>query len=327
MRTTFLNGLVGLSLVTACAADVGGGAGSRPHGSGSGSGRDLPADHTNCEKVDTNVTIRTWTDFDGLPTGCWDLHAKLEVKGSSITSLARLGDLIAVDELRLTGTGITSIDTQNPIEIYGPLHVEGNAKLTSLAKLVPIELATTTIDGNTALSDIDIFGDVDRITGAVTIANNPALPRIDLAMLAHVGTVSITNNAALTTVSGLPATDISGDLTLRGNRALTTVGTMSALYRITGSLTVDDNDALVNLGMFPTAMKWIDGGLTITNNASLTDISQMRRLLGIGAAVNISNNANLSTCRAREVDDCVTTVGAVTIQNNKPASSCSSQCN
>src|SRR5262249_10972446 len=138
----------------------------------------------------------------------------------------------------------------------------------------------------------------------------------------------VSNNVALTTISGLPATSINGDFTLRGNKLLTTIGTMAVLYRITGSLVIDDNDSLQNLSTFPTAMKFIDGTLTITNNQVLTDISPMRRLTGIGgSSIVISNNPNLSECRAYEIPDCVSGSGTVTIQNNKNQNSCNSQCN
>jgi hypothetical protein len=345
MRLTLL---AALGLVTsACMADVGGGDSSRGgRGSGSGSGSNDPG----VEHITTPLTLRTWADFDKLPKGPWALDAKLTIQGRTITSLARLGDLSAVNELEISDSGVARIDSQNPIEIYGPLTITSNSKLTSLDNLVGEHLGTTTIDGNSVLTDIDALGPVDRLYGNLTITGNPVLETAALTSLLRVdGSVTVTDNAALTnldfnklatvnkvevgnnlvlrTISGLPATDIHGDFILRGNRALTTIGTMSALYRITGSLTIDDNDALANLSAFPQALKWIDGALTISNNQNLTDIAQMRRLTGIGLAISITNNPNLSACRAYDVPDCVASTGTITIQNNRSANNCTTQCN
>ncbi len=347
MRLTILAGLALLS--GACVADVGSTGSSRGgRGSGSGSGSD-DADGP-CERVETPVTIKTWTDFDKLPKGCWELYAKLTIQGSEITSIAKLNGLVSIDELELSGTGLTKIDSQHELEVYGPLKISANPKLTSLDKLVGKHLGTTSITGNAALTDVKVLATVDRLYGDLTITGNPALTtaalntlvridgnltvndtttlvNLDLNRLTTISNLELSNNLALTTISGLPATSINGDMTLRGNRALSTIGTMSALYRITGSLTIDDNDALTNLSAFPQAMKFIDGTLTITNNQVLSDISPMRRLAGIGPSITITGNPNLSVCRAFEVPNCVPGIGPVIIQNNKSANNCNTQCN
>ncbi len=350
MRFTILT----LSLITtasaACVGDVGGGGAGRGRHDGSGSGSD-PESGT-CEEIETAISIRSASDFDDLPKGCWDLYAPLTIQGSEITSLAKLGQLKGVNELTLVGTKLTTLDAPKTLKVYGPVTVSGNSQLRDLKNLV-VERADNialdvTVDDNAVLVSLDGLAEIERLDGDLTITANPKLgaaslrrltrvdgavritdnallATLDLANVATIGRVEISDNVALTSISGLGATSIKGDLVLRGNRALTALGTMSSLSRIEGSLTIDGNTALGNIAAFTTSMQYITGALTISNNGALTDLGQVSHLLGIGT-ISITNNPNLSFCRAREVDLCVNSHGSVTIQNNRQASNCNSWC-
>jgi hypothetical protein len=337
-----------LALVTcaSCVGEVGGGSASR----GRTNDPD-PSKPKDCERVDDPVTIRTAADLDALPTGCWDLFATLRIDGGQVTSLAGLGELVGVNDLEITGTNLITIDSPLPIDVYGKLTIKNNARLTGLANLnllredIPVEI---TVDNNAALTSLDGVADVTVIDGNLVIANNPRLQAaplrtleavagatritsnaelttIDLSRVATSGSIEIANNAALVNVAPPNATEITGHFILRGNRALTTLGSMSSLVRVVGNVTIDDNDALVNLAAFSTSMQFVTGILTVSNNQLLADVGQLSRLAGIGS-ITIVSNPSLSVCRAQEVDHCVTQHGAVTIQNNKPDSNCKCWC-
>ncbi|MEO8699070.1 MAG: hypothetical protein ABI867_03470 [Kofleriaceae bacterium] len=340
--TTLLLAASTLSLV-ACVADVGGGTTGR---GGRGSGSDTTDGP--CEEVEEAVTIRTESDFDELPNGCWDLFAPLTIQGSEITSLAKLGNLAGVNHLSLIGTNLTAVDTAKPLKVFGPVTVDGNEKLANLKNVV-VEKADNidfdlVIEDNAALVSLDGVADVTildgdlfinnnpklataplkklkAIGGAVRITNNAALTTIDLTAVANLKRVEISTNASLTTLSGLAAAQIDGDLIIRGNAKLASLGAMSSLGTITGSLMIDDNDMLPNIAAFTTSMQYVTGILTISNNANLTNLGQVSHMLGIGA-ITITNNTNLSTCAAQEVDRCVNQHGLVTINGNKSASNC-----
>jgi hypothetical protein len=346
--TTFTTTLlVVTSFAAACVGEVGG---SRKPGP-----RD-PSTTTDgtCAKVQMDVTIRAAADMTTLPkTGCYDIYGKLTLQGSAITSLAGLNGINSVNELDLDHTGLTAIDTKRPLGIYGKLTVTGNTKLTSLKQL-SFETASTgiLIDGNTALATLDALGlddpqleEVDgdvaitgntavisvplknltKITGALTISGNTAVKIVDLSKLATTGHVEIADNAQLTSLTGFGATTINGDFAIRNNTALTTLGTMSSLYRVTGNLTIDNNTALANLAAFTTSIKFVDQALTITNNQNLADLGALKHLQLVGA-ITITNNQNLVTCRATEIDRCVEHPTTAVITNNK-ATSCNWQCN
>lgn len=348
LPTTLL--LVATSFAAACVGEVGGA--RKP---GARDPRDpVTTTGETCAKVEKDVTIRAAADMATLPkTGCYDIYGKLTLQGAAITSLAGLSGINSVNELDLDHTGLTAIDTKRPLGIYGKLTVTGNTKLTNLRQL-SFETAATgiLIDGNTALATLDPLGlddpklaEVDgdltitgnpallsvplknltKITGGLTISGNATVKIVDLTRLATTSHVELADNPQLTSLTGFAATTINGDFAIRNNPALTTLGAMSSLYRVTGNLTIDGNAALANLAAFTTSVKFVDRTLTITNNQNLADLGALKHLQLVGA-ITITNNQNLVTCRAIEIDRCVSHPTTAVITNNLDAA-CNWQCN
>ena len=322
---------------SACVGDVGGGDGSSTRTPKTNEQTD-----GDCEKLDAPVTIRSTADFDKLPATCWDLYGKLRIEGAAITSIHRLGKLTAVNDLEIVDTGLTTLDLDAAFDVWGAVTVTGNSQLRSLDK-VRVEDAddlTTaysirnnaqltslgglayakTVEGDLRITDNARLSPIafDELTqaGSVTISGTGATS-LGLGSLAQVGRVEISNNAQLATITGAAATAIKGDLVLRGNRALTSVGSWSALARVEGALTIDDNDALAGLSGLA-ALQYVAGAVAVTNNALLSTIDAVSHLRGIGLSVLVTGNASLSNCRAIEIDYCVPS-GAVTFSNNQPS--------
>jgi len=346
----FAHWVVSISVVilwatTGCLGEVGGERKPGTTGSGSASGSSSEPPTGPCTKLEKSISIRSAADMAALPrTGCYDILGKLTLQGSSITSLAGLDDINSVDELELANTGLTAIDTKRPLGIFGRLTVTGNAKLQNLQQL-SFEIPSTgiLIDDNDALTSLDaldlddpklerVNGDLvitgnaalpavslpklGAVTGALTITGNGALKTIDLSKLAATGSVEVADNPQLGSLTGLAVANLNGDLAIHHNNALTTIGAMSSLYRVTGNLTIDSNPALGSLAAFTTSIQFVDHALTITNNQSLTDLGALKYLKLVGA-VAITNNKNLVSCRALEIDRCVPHPLASVITTNK----------
>ena len=335
--------LLGLLVMTAsCLADVGGDecVGTRCKADGDdGGGSAATAGCDDPEERTANLTIRSDADFDALPKGCWSLNANLRVEGAGITTLARLNDLIEVNDLEIVDTQLTSISTKKTIKVYGSLLVSGNSRLANLNNLavkrwdgatqggtpfavgytIRNNAALTAIDGlkyivqvdsdlritdNAKLASVEL-AELTRVTGGVHITGTGATA-IRIPVLATLGRLEVASNPQLAQISGLAATSIAGDLTLRANPALATIGSMGSLTQIGGALVVDDNDALVDLtNLIPTGMNRVSGGVTISNNLRLTGLGQLTRMLdGVWGSVTIASNPALSICRAIEVDHC-----------------------
>lgn len=362
--TTILASLVpGLALTAgACIAEVGGdecvGQRCKKDGSGGGSDATTPPTCDNPEELLQNVTLRSAADFDALPDGCWSLNGDLRIEGPAVTSLAKLGELIEVNNLELVDTGLVTIDTAKPFQVWGSLLVSGNTKLTSLANLAVKRWDGATQGGapwhvdytvrnNAQLTSIDGLKYIGRVDGDLRITDNAKLGALELAELATVGgavyvsstaatsirlpalsqvaRLEITNNPQLTQVGPLTASTTTGDVVVRGNPALTTLAATRSLTNIGGALIVD-NTGLVDLAEATTNLQYVGGQVQISNNTKLTALGRLSRLpSGTGSTVAITGNPQLSYCLALEVDHCVPT-GTVTIQNNQNANNCNCWC-
>lgn len=305
------------------------------------------------KKVERDITITSAEDLEDLPGGCLDVWATLRIEGAEISSLAELDTIVAVNHLELVGTRLTTIDTPRPLKVYGSVIVVDNDQLRTLKNLATDVEATDiehdlVIDQNNELADLESLAARELVKGDVVITNNPKLPAvklpmlhtvegsvqiannaattaIDLSRVTKLHTLEVSNNTALTSLSGIAATQLDGNFIVRGNRALTTLGAMTSLSNVLGNVEIDNNDALTSLGGFATSVRYITGFLSITDNAALADLGQTSRMLGIGS-IRILNNTNLSFCRAQEVDHCVAQHATVTIQNNKPETNCDCWC-
>ena len=94
-------------------------------------------------------------------------------------------------------------------------------------------------------------------------------------------------------LTGLATRTITGDLAIRDSPVLTSLGTMAALYRVTGDVTIDRNVAPSRLRAFTTSLMYIDQRLTITGNAALSDLGSLKHLQLVGA-ITISRRGRTS---------------------------------
>jgi len=276
----------------------------------------------NCEPVEHDVTVRSDSDGTDLPKGCWDLYGKLSVNGSSITSLAMLGDIRSANDIEIMNTSLTSFDTKSPVDVwYGAITVVSNSKLTDLknltihdghvasiqfdqnAQLATFELGgLTKVDGDVSVTNNPMLTavtikDVTSIGGEVAITNNAALKTINLGAPTTVNRFEVSSNQVLTTIAGAPSQQVLGDFIIRGNHALTSITGLGGLNRIRGTLTIDNNAALTSLSAFPTTALTLEGSLMITNNTALTDLGGLSHAFYM-YSVNITGNISLAYCTA-----------------------------
>ncbi len=360
MRLTILTGLLSLS-TAACLQPVGGGdcVGERCGDDMADAGTSTAkcADDSKVTEIATNTIIRTVADFDKLPHGCWALNANLRIEGPAITSLAKLGDLVEVNDLEIVDTGLTTIDAKIAFNVYGSLLVSGNTKLTALSNVAVKKWEGSTTGGvftvgyivrnNALLASVDALKYIQKVDADLRFSDNPKLTAIQLdelttvkgplvvantgastigfSQLTQVARVEITGNPALTTVRGFGATSIGGDFILRGNPLLAQLGAMSSLTTITGALVVDDNDALVDLAGLTGTMQRVSGAVTITGNANLTGLGSLSHATSIGPG-SITNNAKLTYCKAIEVDHCVPNSTVSISGNSSSTTNCTCWC-
>lgn len=215
-----------------------------------------------CNEITGNLVIDGSTDIANLDvlTNLTTLGGKLEIRDNTI--LANVGGL----------ANLTSFGGLN-------LRIENNDALISLNGLGGItNVFNFNIRDNLLLPDLTGLENLTTVTGAFDIFNNDALS--SLAALANVtsvtaGQIIITDNPNLPNLTGLDGiTSAPADLLIQNNANLTTLA----------GLAVTD----------------IGGGLVITNNALLNDISALAGLNSIsgafgGASLAISTNDALTS--------------------------------
>jgi hypothetical protein len=326
MRTTNLSALLASMLAVGC-VPIGSDAPERTRVD-AGSGGTATTD-ANCDT--SNITVKSG-DFDftsdasltGLPTSCWQLSGKLTVD-SSVSSLEKLGDLRGVGDLVITNSGLTTINTPNPLAVSGSIDIESNTKLADISNLSLASgtgsgsttcstfLTAVTLKGNTALTSMGAMNQLGCVIGLTDIEGNTSLTDIDLSNAIRLeGGLTISGNTVATTLELGQLTSVTGAMTISKNTALTSLGQWTALQFMHGSLTIDSNPAITTLagvmsgaenGTVGTGIM-IEGELSITNNAGLTEVGEFQ-YLSWAQQINISNNAALDYCQAREIGCCV----------------------
>jgi len=306
-------------------------------------GTDAGSDNEDCETVDHDVSIRNENDAEALPqSGCWDLYGKLTIEGSAIKTLSMLGDIRSANDIEISGTGLTSFDTPNAVDVwYGAIKINGNQTLTSVGNLSIHDghVASVLIDQNPKLASFELGG-LDSVDTDLTITNNAALTAVDISTLETVGGkltidfngalatvglgtltqtngVEVMNNSALTSLHGLPTSTVFGDLVIQNNPLLSSVTGLSALQRIGGNLKIDSNNALTSLAFIPSTSAMVQGQMVISNNTGITDLGGLSHFNYLGG-ITVTGNTNLAYCPAHEVAACVPTYGGTpVISNNK----------
>ena len=172
-------------------------------------------------------------------------------------------------------------------EVTGRFEISDNGALANLDGLS--ELATVggelTIYGNAKLATIKL----PRFTaanGPTRISNNATLTSIDVANLETVKRFEISDNGALMQFSGFRAQQIGGDLMVRNNKSLGSLGSMFSLDSILGQVTIDNNAALTTLGTFTLTLRNVTSTLTVSNNPQLGDLGQISHMNGIAGSVS-----------------------------------------
>jgi len=201
--------------------------------------------------------------------------------------------------------------------------INGNLNISNISKLG--ELSTfpslNTINGNLQISSVNIletisgFNNLNTLTGDLIIDSLGSLTSItDFASLTKINSLTINNNEKLAAMSGLESLlALDGDLTITNNAAITSVGTenitsLGGAMIITGNATLSTCDART----FRDALSdngW-NGSSEIRNNNSTISCLCPTGTLDGDYIVD-------SEEKAEELSGCINTTGNITIQNSE----------
>lgn len=210
-----------------------------------------------------------------------------EVTGQvTLSRSAALSDLRGLESLREIGGALTIVDA---------------SALTSLAGLDGLRAAgSVTVSGAPLLVDLSGLDALEQ-TDALTLDHDDALQNLEglRALSAGVGSaavaVTIQLNAALVDLTGLGALEAVSDLELSDNPSLTSARGLASLRTVKGGLTLSGNAALADL----TALRGVKAvgapGLEITANDSLGSVAGLEDLATVHGDLVIASNSALAS--------------------------------
>lgn len=151
------------------------------------------------------------------------------------------------------------------------LDIEYNDSLAIIGGLSQVTRITgaTTISDNGKLSTLDL-SHATRLEGGLTISDNGVLTTVKLDQLSSVGNLTLRHNAVLSSISSLASLQyVHGTLTIDDNDSLGSLAAMSgAMTSIDGSILVTGNANLSSLGQL-THVGVVGGSVSVTSNQNL----------------------------------------------------------
>ncbi len=298
LLTPLLTPLLTTTLLAACVAPVGGDDSDRDPKVG-----DCDLDDDSIKVVSKNYTFKSIDDIEDaeLPSGCWDLDGTLRIESPNVTSLAKLGKLAAVTNLELINTKLTKLDFVEPVTVYETLDIRSNTSLGSLDGLTIDQdrAIKITVQDNGALTSLAGLSDLTKLEHKVDLAGT-ILTRGDLV---------IRGNAKLTTLGLTRLNEVMGRFEIDGNGALAKIDGLSDLATV-GDLRISNNAALTTIDI---ANLETVKAFEIADNAALTSFSGIRAHQ-IGGNLMIRNNRALTSFGSMFSLDSIS--GNVAIDNN-----------
>ena len=242
------------------------------------------------------------------------LRGDLNISGnSSLTSLTGLNSLTTIsggvsanviinNNASLSSlNGLNSLATINYYYNYnqsviekGSVQISNNAVLTNLSGLEGLtNISGLTIDGNSNLISLSGLNPLVNIV-EITISNNANLINLDGFTGNITDDININYNPALTSLSGFDNISfISGNLSIGFNNSLSSLLGLSSLTDVYGSVDIEGNNILSNL-LGLNSLNNVSGSVQIANNNGLTSLLGLEALNSIGDLI-INHNNSLSS--------------------------------
>ncbi len=226
---------------------------------------------------------------------------KLENEGySNIESLSPLLSLKHIDEhfyMQYNGVLTTTSGLDNIVYIGNYFAILLNPSLVNIAGLNNLEniAGDLLLEDNPLISNFEEFSQLSIIGGNLYLNRNELIPNLDwLINLTSIGGfLTVQQSPLIRNVDGL------SNLTHLGNSLvfskIDSLNDLSGLQNLSGPITglsIKDNNSLISLNGLENIR--ITGGLTISNNNMLEDLTPLINTTNLSNHVEISNNSALT---------------------------------
>lgn len=248
-----------------------------------------------------------WIHYSSLLTDISALSGLTSVGGelgfnyaTGIANLNALSNLQTVGSISLSWNAALSdiSGLQNVASTLDSIAIWGNPDLTNLNGLQQI----TQVDGpvflvfNEKMSDLSGLNGLTNVGGKLTVTGLDQLTSLNaLSNLLSVGSVEISNNDILPSLSGLgQLQSVSGDMEISVNQALLSLSGLENLQSIGGKLKIHVNPSLTDLSALQN-LNTLGGDLELNQNLTLPNLHGFGNLNTVGGSMLINNNDALTS--------------------------------
>ncbi|MCY1019495.1 DUF7151 family protein [Pyxidicoccus sp. MSG2] len=239
-----------------------------------------------------------------------DTNARLTTLFGLSAALPRQSVKVARNALLVGGDGPRYL-----VELSGDLDIVENPRLESLGAFGELEKVggRVLLFNNAALTSLAGLEKLKTVASDVVINDNDALLSVAaLSALERIGgRFEASDNNSMLTLE-LPALVHAGNIELHWNYQLETVGPMPSLEAVDGIFSINSNDKLVGVTGMPRLVH-LGGGLGLSGNALLEDLSGFSQLLRLQQLGVSSNNALTSLAQLNGLRE----LGRLTVQDNR----------
>lgn len=259
------------------------------------------------------LVLTSQAQVNSFPTdhpGCTTLEGDLQIGPGSVTNLAPLAQLTAVNGYLQIGANpqlTTLAGLENLTSVGGSLGITGNAQLSDLSALTGI----TTVGGllevsaNNNLTSLAGLQGITSVGGYLEITDSPGLT--DLQGLEGIQTIGgdllINENPALASMQGLSPSSVGGGFSLMNNPQLLDLSAASELNSLGGPLSLIGNTAILSLQDL-SGITSINGVLRVTGSSGLMSLDGLHNI-DPATILNliIVNNPGLFQCAVESLCD------------------------
>ncbi|MBN9682024.1 MULTISPECIES: DUF7151 family protein [unclassified Corallococcus] len=247
-------------------------------------------------RVDGDLLIHgeTLTDL-ALPElsavmGALSIQANPQLTRVALPGLRFAGELWLDDNAALSTATVG--DPAGRVHVDRNVSVRGNPVLPSLDGLRALTPRRWLGVSDNALLETFEFPGVDSLPDGLSVQGNPRLRTLSMPFLESAGSVSLSQNASLESLSGLSSLRTVEHLSIFSSGKLTTVQGLDNLQSAS-SITVAKNAKLQTMEGFPSLIRV--GSVLIGDNAALVSAGGMPELRTVSEVFTVRNNALLTS--------------------------------
>jgi hypothetical protein len=201
--------------------------------------------------------------------------------------------------------------------VRGSLRIEAPTLAEAVLPALAVVDGDLVVVGNSSLKRLTLGG-LRFVGGSLQLQDNPRLDSLAVgdearAVVRVSRALSVVNNPALPTLEGLAAVSPADSILLRGNSLLVEPGLLGHVLSLQGGLTVEDHPRMTRLPFF-TQLTAVHGDVHVVGNPALVSLFGLPHVRTVGGALEVKLNPALIELKGAPE---LTSVGSLELVGNE----------